>query len=67
MQKRITRSTLDAETLAMVEGLESGMWIGKIWGEFYGEEIPVVGYTDSMNLNEAVQSLKSVENKRTRI
>ena len=62
--KRITRSTLDVETLAMEEGLESGMWIGKIWGELYGEEITVVGYTDSMNLNEPVQSLKSVENKK---
>ena len=35
--------------------------------DMYGEEIPVVGYTDNMNLNEAVQSLQSVENKRTRI
>ena len=43
------------------------MWIGKIWGDLYGEEIPVVGYTDSKNLNEAMESLKCVENKRTRI
>ena len=31
--KRITRSTLDAETLAMEEGMECGMWIGKICTE----------------------------------
>ena len=35
--KRITRSTLDAETLAMEEGLENGIWIGRIWEEIYGK------------------------------
>ena len=31
--KRKTRTTLDAETLAMEEGLENGIWIGRIWEE----------------------------------
>ena len=35
--KRITRSTLDAETLAMEEGLENGIWIGRIWEGIYGK------------------------------
>ena len=65
--KRITRSTLDAETLAMEEGLENGIWIERIWGEIYGKKLEVIGYTDSKNLEEAVKSLKGVENKRTRI
>ena len=47
--KRITRSTLDAETLAMEEGLENGIWIGRIREEIYGEKVKVIGYTDSKN------------------
>ena len=65
--KRITRSTLDAETLAMEEGLENGIWIGRIWEKIYGKKVTVIGYTDGTNLEEAVKSLKGVENKRTRI
>ena len=29
--KRINRSTLDTGTLGMEEGLENGVWIGRIW------------------------------------
>ena len=50
--KRITRSTLDAETLAMEEGLENGIWIGRIWEEIYGKKVTVIGCTDSKNLEE---------------
>ena len=56
--KRITRSTLDVETLAMEEGLENGIWIGRIWEEIYGKKLKVIGYTDNRNLEEAVKSLK---------
>ena len=35
--KRINRSVLDAETLAMEEGLENGIWLGRIWEEIYGK------------------------------
>ena len=31
--KRITRSTLDAEAKAIEQGLENGIWIGRIWEE----------------------------------
>ena len=33
----------------------------------YGKKLKVIGYTNSKNLEEAAQSLKGVENKRTRI
>ena len=36
--KIITRSTLDAETLAMEEGLENMIWIRRIWEEIYGKK-----------------------------
>ena len=35
---------------------------GDIW-----EKITVIGYTNSKNLEEAVESLKEVENKRSKI
>ena len=35
--KRITKSTVDAETLATKEGTENGIWIGRIWEEIYGK------------------------------
>ena len=60
--KRITRSTL-----VMEEGLENGIWIREIWEEICGERVKVVGYSDSKNLEEAVKSLKGVENKRMKI
>ena len=62
--KRITRSTLDAETLAMEEGLENGIWTERIWEEIYGRKLKVIDYTHSKNLEEAVKSLEGVENKR---
>ena len=65
--KIISRLTLDAETLAMEEGVENGIWIGGIWEEIYGKKLKVIGYSDSKNLKEAVKSLKGVENKRMRI
>ena len=33
----------------------------------YGKNVKVIGYTDTKNLEEAVKSIKWVENKRTRI
>ena len=46
----------------MKEELENGIWIGRIWEEIYGKKI-----MNSKNLEEAVKSLKEVENMRTRI
>ena len=65
--KRITRSTLDAETLVMEEGLQNGIWIERICEEIYGKKLKVIAYTDSKNLEETVKSLKGIENKKTRI
>ena len=56
--KRISRSTLDAEALAMAEGLENGMWIQRIWEEIMGRKLELYGFMDSKNLEEAVKSFK---------
>ena len=61
--KRITRPTLDAETLAMGKELENGICIREILEDIYGERVEVVGYTDNKNQEEAVKSLKGVKNK----
>ena len=65
--KRVTRSTLDAETVALGEGLDNGIWLRRLWEEIEGTKLVVKGFTDSRNLVEAAKSVKNVGNKRTRI
>ena len=65
--KRVVRSTLAAETLALQEGLEEAMYIRTMIFELLGHKVPIVGYVDNRSLVEAVYSTKQVNDRRLRI
>ena len=66
--KRIVKSTIAAETLALLDGLESAYLLSKIIAEviYHGEveAIPVVGITDNRNLADSAYSSSLIEDKR---
>ena len=67
---RVVKSTMAAETLAMVEALGSAQMISGLVGEILHEgkkKIPVEGVTDSKQLYEAAYSTKSILDTRLRI
>lgn len=70
--RRVVRSTLAAETLAMSDGVDIAIFISTLFTELlYGpkseQQIPIVCYTDCKSLYEAVKSQKYVTEKRLRI
>ena len=67
--RRIVRSTIAAETLAMSDALDAGILIASMWKEFVGVqcETMVEGITDCYSLYESVNSTKSLSDKRLRI
>ncbi len=69
--RRVVRSTLAAEAMAMVEGLESVCYLGHLVSEllFASKKnvIPVICYTDNKSLYDNIHSTKSVGEKRLRI
>lgn len=65
--KRIARSTIEAEALALADGLESAIYIREILKEINLQEIPIVGNTDSKTLERAIKTTSGVLNRRLRI
>ena len=65
--KRVVRSTIAAETLAMIEGLEDGIYLQHSMKELLGVEIPIVGYTDNQGQELALKSTKLTDDRRLRI
>ena len=69
--KRVVRSSLAAETLAMSDGVDSAVYISVLLSELYLElssfEIPIDIYTDNKSLHDAIHSEKNVTEKRLRI
>ena len=65
--KRVVRSTLAAETMALQEGLEEGMYIQSLIKELHRIEVPITAYVDNKSLVEAVHSTKQVNDRRLRI
>ena len=67
---RTPKSTLAAETIAMVEGVESSLLISSILSEvlYNGTKtVPVEAYTDCYSLYEAAHSTPAVRDKKLRI
>ena len=64
--KRICRSTLAAETMALVEGLEECLYLKSVIEEL-GFNFPITALVDSKSLYDAVYSTKLVDDKRLRI
>ena len=65
--RRIARSTLAAEALAFIEGLDMAFYLKKLLTETLGIDLPLLCLTDNKSLVESIYSTKSVTDKRLRI
>ena len=73
--KRIVRSSLAAETLALSEGIDAALFISTLYNEIiHGPNnakqypaIPITAYTDNKSLYDALKSSKFVIDRRLRI
>ena len=68
--KRVVRSSLSAETLALSDAIDDGVYIAELISEllFNGsKQISIEVYTDSKSLFDTLNSKKNVTEKRLRI
>ena len=65
--KRILRSSLAAETIAMLDDIDAGVYIAQLFFEILKVRFPVTILTDNKSLYDAIQSNKYVQSKRLRI
>ena len=65
--RRVCRSTISAETMAMLDSIDTCIWLRHIIEEINGAISAVKVKTDNMSLTEAVHSTTSVEEKRLRV
>ena len=57
--KRITRSTLASETLALSDAIDSAVFVRTLWCELFNENLYLHVYSDSKSLVQASHSHKS--------
>lgn len=69
--KRVVRSTLAGETLAMSDGIDNAMFLAALFSELSKGDTehmpPIICVTDSHSLADALRSTKSVSEKRLRL
>ena len=69
--KRIVRSTLAGETLAMSEGIDNAIFLSTLFSELTAGDVehaaPITCVTDNHSLADALKSTKSVTEKRLRL
>ena len=67
--KRVVRSTLAAEMLALQEGIEDGCYLRQMLAEVLNLEIriPLIVYCDCRSVIDAVYSTKLVDDRKLRI
>ena len=66
--KRVVRSTLAAETLALNEGCETALYLSQILGEIlHLEHIPITCITDNKSLYDVTNSLTSTTDRLLRV
>ena len=67
--KRVVKSTLSAETMALLESIEHCCLIKATLLEILGSstKIPILCYVDSKSLHDSVHSSKTLEDKRAKI
>ena len=63
----MVHSTLAAETLALVEGLDVAITIQEMIQENCGARLNIKAYSDNIFMLESVKSLKNVSEKRLRL
>ena len=68
--KRVARSTLAAETLALAEGCDSAFFLSQLLNELYKQtntQTLINAYTDNLSLYETTQTTKQVLDRRLRV
>ena len=66
--KRVVKSTLAAETMALLEAAEAGVYIGTMISQALNVSRPIVKcFVDNRSLCEAVYSSKNIDDKMLRI
>ena len=66
--KRVCRSTLTAETMALLEVSETCFWLSHIIKELLGDSLETTEiFTDNKSLYEAAHSTTALEEKRLRV
>ena len=66
--RRVCKSTEAAETMAMLDAIDSCVWIGSLLNEIMPNKIEMsVIKTDNRSLHDAVHSTTAVEEKRLRV
>ena len=65
--KRVARSTLAAETMALQDALDGGIFISEVWRFLMKESLETVAFVDNKQLYESVYSSKCVLEKRLRV
>ena len=65
--KQIVKSTLAAETMACLDGIDRVFILEKILKELTGSQIPETALVDNKSLIESVKSTKTVQEKRLRV
>lgn len=69
--KRVVRSTLAGETLAMSEGIDNAIFLSTLFSELHAgstvQPVPIVCITDNFSLVDALKSTKFVTEKRLRL
>ena len=66
--RRVCRSTLTAETMALVDTIDVCVWIKHIINEIDDmEQLSIIIRTDNKDLFDAAHSTKAVEEKRLRV
>ena len=67
--KRVVRSTLAAETLAFIDGSETGIYLSELFTEIYclKSRLNIKGITDNKSLFQTSNTTKNVDDKRLRV
>ena len=68
--KRIVRSTIAAEALSLLQGLENAIYLRALMSEVLGCDanvVKIIAYVDNKSVVEAVYSTKQVDDKKLRI
>jgi transposase InsO family protein len=66
--KRVVRSTIAAEALSLLEGLEDAIYLRDMIKELVSvPDLPISAFVDNKSVVESVHSTKMVEDKRLRI
>jgi hypothetical protein len=67
LAKRVATSTIEAETLALMGGIEMAMSLQHVWEEVMGEKLKIMVRTDSKTLSQAVTSTSNVLSRKLMI